>query len=246
MILSTSSNTAVEEVAAVSGLRLWFQLYPFADQAATDALVRRAVDAGAQAIALTVDVPSDADTHPLPLGGFRTPEGITWALHGGDVQILKRLDWDYARREADVGGVPEVLKGILHPDDVGRAADEGFPAVVVSNHGGRTLDAAIPTAIALPDIVAAAGDRVEVYVDGGIRRGGDVLKALGLGARAVLVARPVLWGLALGGADGATTILGRLLRELREDLHFADVADVRAIPDGLVVPARPLPAAVGR
>jgi len=246
MILSTSSNATVEEVGAVPGLTLWFQLYPFEDAAATDALIRRAVSAGAQAIVLTVDVPSDADSHTLPIGGFRTPEGITWGHHGGDVRILERLTWDQAKRIADVGGVPVVLKGILHPDDAVRAADEGFPAVVVSNHGGRTLDAAIPTAMALPDIVAAAVGRIEVYVDGGIRRGGDILKALGLGAQGVLVARPVLWGIALDGARGATTVLGRLLRELREDMAFSDVEDVRAIPDGLVVPARTLPPAHGR
>jgi len=246
MILSTSSNATVEEVGAVPGLTLWFQLYPFEDAAATDALIRRAVSAGARAIVLTVDVPSDADTHTLPIGGFHTPDGITWGHHSGDVRIIEHLDWDAARRIADVAGVPVILKGLLHPEDAGRAADEGFPAVVVSNHGGRTLDAAMPTAMALPDMVAAAAGRVEVYVDGGIRRGGDILKALGLGATGVLVARPILWGLALDGTRGATTILGRLLRELREDMAFADVADVLAIPDGLVVPARPLPPAWGR
>lgn len=241
LILSTSSNVPIEEIGAIAGLTLWFQLYPFADLDFTDALVRRAVAAGAQAIVLTVDVTSEADSHTLPLGGFRTPADITWALHSGAGHILPHLDWDYAKRVADVGGVPVILKGILHPDDAVKAADEGFPAVVVSNHGGRTLDSAIPTAIALPDVVAAAAGRVEVYVDSGIRRGGDVLKALGLGARAALVARPILWGLALGGGAGATTVLGRLLRELREDMAFADVADVQAIPHDLVVPARPLP-----
>jgi 4-hydroxymandelate oxidase len=246
MILSTSSNTDIEEVGAVAGLTLWFQLYPFADLEFTDALIRRAVAAGAEAIVLTVDVTSDADTHTLPLGGFHTPPDITWALHHGAGTILERLDWDYAKRVADVGGVPVILKGILHPDDAVRAADEGFPAIVVSNHGGRTLDAAIPTAMALPDVVAAADGRIEVYVDSGIRRGGDVLKALGLGARAALVSRPILWGLALGGAAGATTVLGRFIRELSEDMAFADVADVRAIPRDLVVPARPLPMPTAR
>lgn len=246
MILSTSSNVPVEEIGAIPGLTLWFQLYPFADMELTDGLVRRSVAAGATAIVLTVDVPSEADTHTLPSGGFRVPDGITWAHHSGDMHILEHLDWDYAKHVADVGGVPVILKGILHPDDAVRAADEGFPAIVVSNHGGRTLDAAIPTAMALPDVVAAAAGRVEVYVDSGIRRGGDVLKALGLGATGVMVARPVLWGLALDGTRGATTIVGRLLRELREDMAFADVADVRAIPDGLVVPARPLPPVWGR
>jgi 4-hydroxymandelate oxidase len=241
LCLSTSTTVAIEEITAVPDLDVWFQLYPFEDRAFTDALVRRVAAAGVRAIALTVDVPTEADSHTLPIGGFKTPEGISWAMHDGAGHIIKRLDWDFARRLADTSGLPIILKGILHPEDAVRAADEGFPAVVVSNHGGRTLDGAIPSAMALPEIVAAAADRLEVYVDGGIRRGGDVLKALGLGARGVFVARPILWGLALGGAAGATTVLGRLIRELSEDLAFADVADVRAIPDGLVVPARPLP-----
>jgi len=246
IVLSTSSNVPVEEVGAIPGLTLWFQLYPFADAELTDSLVRRAVAAGSTAIVLTVDVPSEADTHTLPVGGFRTPEGISWAHHSGSGHILERLDWDFAKHVADVGGVPVILKGILHPDDAIRAADEGFRAVIVSNHGGRTLDSAIPTAMALPDVVAAAAGRVEVLVDSGIRRGADILKALGLGAQGVLVGRPILWGLALDGTRGATTILGRLLRELAEDMAFADVADVRAIPKDLVIPARPLPPVPGR
>ncbi len=113
----------------------------------------------------------------------------------------------------------------------------GFGAIVVSNHGGRTLDGAIPSAMALPACVAAAGDRLEVYVDGGIRRGRHALTALGLGARAVLVGRPVLWGLALGGEAGARTVLARLVRELAEDAEHAGIAETRAIDPSVVVPA---------
>lgn len=252
LILSTSSNVAVEEVAAVPGLDLWFQLYPFEDRALTEGLVRRAVDAGARAIVLTVDVTSPADTHARPPGGFVDPP-LPWAHHSGSPAILRRLDWAYASWIAGIAGVPVVLKGILHPDDVTRAATEGYAGVVVSNHGGRTVDGLVPTAIALRDCAAAAAaaaraaaaaaaeGRLEVYVDGGIREGGHVLRALALGARAVLVARPVLWGLALDGEAGARAILARLLRELSEDMAFADVADVTAVPADLLVPAWPLP-----
>jgi 4-hydroxymandelate oxidase len=239
LILSTSSNHSVEEVAAVPGLDLWFQLYPFEDRAVTERLVRRAVDAGARAIVLTVDVTSEADTHARPAGGFVDPP-LPWAHHDGHGRILRRLDWDYARALAATCGVPVLLKGILHPDDAARAAEEGFAAIVVSNHGGRTLDGAIPSALALPDCVGAAGARLEVYVDGGVRRGSDVLKALALGARGVLLARPVLWALALEGEAGVRAMLGRLLRELTEDMAFADVADANAVPSDLVVPARAL------
>jgi isopentenyl diphosphate isomerase/L-lactate dehydrogenase-like FMN-dependent dehydrogenase len=130
---------------------------------------------------------------------------------------------------------------VLHPDDARRAADAGFAAIVVSNHGGRKLEGAMPGALALPDCVEAAGERLEVYVDGGIRRGGHALTALALGARAVLVARPVLWGLALGGEAGARAVLARLVRELAEDAEHAGVAETRAIDPGIVVPAIPLP-----
>ncbi len=115
--------------------------------------------------------------------------------------------------------LPIVLKGVLHPDDARRAAEEGVAAVVVSNHGGRQLDGAIASLDALPAVAAAAGDRLEVLLDGGVRRGTDVLTALALGARAVLLGRPVLWGLAVGGEAGAARVLSLLRDEL--DLAFA-------------------------
>ena len=130
--------------------------------------------------------------------------------------------------------MPIVAKGVLHPDDARRLADHGVTAVVVSNHGGRTLDGALPTADALEDVVAAVHERMEVYVDGGIRSGADVLRALSLGARAVLVGRPLAWGLAYGGQQGVAHVLSRLRRELEEDSALAGVADTRAIPAGLV------------
>src|SRR6185503_15270431 len=115
-----------------------------------------------------------------------------------------------------------------------RLADHGVAAVVVSNHGGRALDGALPTADALPDVVAAVHERMEVYVDGGIRSGADVLRALGLGARAVLVGRPLAWGLAYGGQQGVTHVLSRIRRELEEDAALAGIPDTRAIPAGVV------------
>jgi 4-hydroxymandelate oxidase len=239
LILSTSSNRSVEEVGAVEGIDLWFQLYPFADPSLTDGLVGRAVAAGARAVVLTVDITSEADTHARPRGGFVDPP-MPWAHHDGRSPILRRLDWAWASALLERAGVPVVLKGLLHPDDVAEAAQRGFAGVIVSNHGGRTLDGAIPTALALEPCAEAAGGRIEVYVDGGVRRGGDVLKALALGARAAVVARPILWGLALGGEAGARTVIGRVIRELGEDMALADVADVRAVPRDLVVEARPL------
>jgi len=235
MILSTSSTVAVEDVAAVPGLDLWFQVYPFEDAQATDSLIGRAVDAGVRAIVLTVDVTHDADVSARPVGGFQGHD-VAYAHHSGHVQVLRHMDWAWAERLAARWGRPVLLKGILHPDDARQAAERGFAGIVVSNHGGRKLDGSMPSALALPACVEAVGGRAEVYVDGGIRRGGHALVGLALGARGVLVARPILWGLALGGTDGVRTVLGRLVRELAEDAALADIRDVTAIDRGILVP----------
>ncbi len=245
MVLSTSSMTPVEELAAVPGIDLWFQLYPFEDAGFTGALVARAVAAGVRAIVLTIDVTSDADASARPVGGF-TSERIVFAHHSGHEPVLRHLDWAWAERLAATCGVPVVLKGVLHPADAAEAASRGFGGIVVSNHGGRTLEGSMPSAMALPDCVAAVDGRSEVYVDGGIRRGGHALIALGLGARGVMIARPTQWGLALGGSDGARRVLARLVRELAEDAAMADIADIRDIPRDIVVPATWLPRAASR
>ncbi len=244
MVLSTNSSVSVDEVARVPGLDLWFQLYPFQDPQQTDRLVGRARDAGARAIVLTVDVTSDADTAARPRGGFAVQD-VRFAHHAGEPG-LRHLTWSWADRLRERCGLPVVLKGILHPDDSARAAAEGYAGIVVSNHGGRKLDGSMPTAFALPACVAAADGRLEVYVDGGIRRGGHALVALALGARAVCVARPILWGLALGGEEGARTVLARLVRELAEDASLADIQDIRAIPMDILVPSQDARDRIGR
>jgi 4-hydroxymandelate oxidase len=236
MVLSTSSSASVEEVASVPGLDLWFQLYPFEDPAVTERLVRRVADAGARCIVLTVDVTSDADASARPPGGFQGRD-IGYAHHSGHEPVLRHMTWDWADRLRATCGLPVVLKGILHPDDAARAAGEGFAGIVVSNHGGRKLDGSMPSALALSACVEAATGRIEVYVDGGIRRGGHALVALALGARGVMVARPLLWGLALGGESGVRAVLERLVRELAQDAAHADILDIRAIPPDILVPA---------
>ena len=128
--------------------------------------------------------------------------------------------------------LPVIVKGILRDDDAARCVEAGAQAVIVSNHGGRHLDTAIATADALPEIVAAVGSKAEVYVDGGIRRGTDILKALALGARAVLVGRPVVWGLAVHGADGVRDVLMHLRNELTRTMALCGVARIAdATPD---------------
>jgi 4-hydroxymandelate oxidase len=134
----------------------------------------------------------------------------------------------------EVGRVPVIVKGVLRADDALARLDAGAAAVAVSNHGGRQLDGALATADALPEIVAAVAGRGDVYVDGGIRRGSDVLKALALGARAVMVGRPVLWGLATGGAQGVTRVLDDLRRELLEALALCGVSQHADLSPDLV------------
>jgi 4-hydroxymandelate oxidase len=234
MIVSTSTTTPIEEIGAVPGLRFFYQLYPWSDYDATIAMVDRAIAAGAKAIVLTVDVSVDIDPKRRPRGGLVAPDWVTYPMHHEGASILLSLDWAYFKRLRDHVKVPIVLKGILHPDDARKAIDAGADAIDVSNHGGRTLDGAIPTAEILPEIVEAVDGRVEVLVDGGIRRGVDILRALALGARAAVVGRPFLWGLAVGGEEGSRRIFSILTNELRQDAAYSGVTDVRTVPRDLV------------
>ena len=218
-VLSTRSTTPVEDVArALGGRPFWYQVYVLRERELTLELVGRAKAAGATALVLTVDVPRLGRRLRDLVNNFVLP------AHLGTIESLDRpgdlADQDPSLTFDDIGwlreatGLPVVAKGVLRGDDARRCVDAGASAVVVSNHGGRQLDTAVSGAAAMPDVVAAVRDRCEVYVDGGVRRGTDVVKALALGARAVLVGRPVLWGLATGGAEGVTAVLADLVAEL--------------------------------
>lgn len=223
-ILSTRSTTPVEEVAAaLDGGPFWYQVYVLQDRDLTADLVRRAAAAGATALVLTADVARLGRRLRDVRNGFVLP------AHLGTVESLDRPgnlgDQDAGLTFADIGwlreatNLPVVVKGVLRGDDARRCVDAGAAGIVVSNHGGRQLDGAISGAAAMVDVLRAVRDEAEVYVDGGVRRGTDVVKALALGARAVLVGRPVLWGLATGGTDGVTEVLRELVAEL--DLAMA-------------------------
>jgi 4-hydroxymandelate oxidase len=233
-ILSSLSNTAMESVFAQATSPRWFQLYIYKDREITLELVQRAEAAGAEAIVLTVDAPGLGTRERDARNNFRLPDGLTvenLAPLGKDnfpeVQGSGLAAYVRANFKEDLGfddldwlcrctRLPVVVKGVCRGDDARRAAEHGAKAVVVSNHGGRQLDTAPATCEVLPDVVEAAGDLCEIYVDGGIRRGSDVLKAVALGASAVLVGRPVLWGLCVGGEQGALQVLEILRRELDE------------------------------
>jgi len=212
----------------------WFQLYIYKDREITRELVQRAEAAGAEAIVLTVDAPGLGTRERDARNSFRLPDGLAVQnlapLGKGDMPKVPGSGLAAYVREnfkSDLGfddldwlcgatRLPVVVKGVCRGDDARRAAEHGAKAVVVSNHGGRQLDTAPATCEVLPHVVEAAGDQCEIYVDGGIRRGSDVLKAIALGARAVLVGRPILWGLTVAGEQGATDVLEILRRELDE------------------------------
>jgi 4-hydroxymandelate oxidase len=239
MILSTLSTTRIEEVVAAASGPVWFQLYIYRDRGATEGLVRRAEAAGCRALVLTVDAPLLGRRERDVRNRFRLPPGLAVANllpegygemppaaadSGLAAYVASFLDpaltWRDVAWLRSITELPILVKGIVRPDDALRAAEAGAAGVVVSNHGGRQLDTSPATLDVLPEIVdalAAHGHRIEVLMDGGVRRGTDVLKAVALGARAVLVGRPVLWGLAAAGEDGAASVL----RLLRDELDLA-------------------------
>ena len=239
VVLSTQASVSLEAIAeAVRPDRgrgpLWFQLYLQHDRGFTQALVQRAEAAGYEALVLTVDAPASGvrdrerragwrlppDVHPVNLAGLPPPPRRE--LHTGQSALFDDLlhhapTWDDLAWLQSMTRLPIVLKGVLHPADARQALSLGAAGLIVSNHGGRTLDTAPATASALPGVVQAVGGAVPVLVDGGIRRGTDVLKAMALGASAVLVGRPAVWGLANAGAAG----VAHVLRLLRDELEVA-------------------------
>jgi isopentenyl diphosphate isomerase/L-lactate dehydrogenase-like FMN-dependent dehydrogenase len=206
MCLSTLSTVGLEEVAeaAPDGAR-WFQLYWGPDRSKVQDLVERAVAAGYRAIVVTVDLPEVGRRERDLRSGFETPASLSDVTDNA----LTWRDLEWLRTHTSL---PILVKGILTGEDAVLATEGGVDGIVVSNHGGRQLDGVAASLDALPEVVEAAGDRAEILLDGGIRRGTDVVKALALGARAVLVGRAALYGLAVDGAEGVERVLG-LLRE---------------------------------
>ena len=249
-VASTLATTPLEDVAEAAESPKWFQLYVHKDRGFTQSLVERAEMAGYDALVVTVDTPVLGRRLRDERNGFALPTGMSMAnllaLTGDDDQgsmlaryVADRHDaaftWSDLAWLKSLSHLPVVLKGIVRVDDAVRAADEGVAGLIVSNHGGRQLDASPATIDALPGIAQAISSRCEVYVDGGIRWGGDVLKALALGARAVLVGRPVLWGLAVDGEEGVVKVLSLLADELSRSMALAGVASVRNVERGMVV-----------
>ena len=242
MTVSTSATTSLADVAAVEPLApKWFQLYRLHSPAHTDDLARRAAEAGYRALVLTVDLPVLGRRLRDRAHRFDLPAHAPPANHPDDgTPAVACPPWtfDDIGRFADVSGLPVVVKGVLRADDAVRCVEAGASAVWVSAHGGRQADPVVASAAALPEIADAVADEVEVYVDGGIRAGSDVLTALALGATAVFVGRPAVWGLATGGADGVSRVLTGLGAELAHTMALCGLSDVRSVPRDTVVPAR--------
>jgi 4-hydroxymandelate oxidase len=227
-LLGVSSNTGVPfDQIGGTGAPWWLQVYMLQQREATARLIDRAVEAGARAIVLTVDTPvvSTKWNADSPVWDLVRDDQIDANLdiHGDHPGLAKARDLtgesiDWLSR---LSGLPVVVKGVLRGDDSVVAADAGASGIVVSNHGGRQLDQAISTVRALPDVVAAVGDRVEVYVDGGVRTGIDILGALAMGGTAVFVGRFALWALVVEGASGIERLLRDLGAELAEAMTLA-------------------------
>jgi 4-hydroxymandelate oxidase len=239
------SSVPIERIAECDG-RVWFQVYWLRDETATLDLVRRAEDAGCEAVMLTVDVPwmgrrlrdirnrfalpAHVRASHFPTGDAahtRTPGGSAVATHTS-LELSPAMTWSAVARLRRHTTLPLVIKGLLSPEDARQAVEHGADAIVVSNHGGRQLDGAVASVDALAEIVGAVAGGCEVLLDSGIRTGTDVLRALTLGATGVLVGRPLLWGLATGGERGAGSVLRLLATELRDVMGLAGCADVAA------------------
>ncbi len=253
MTLSTLATTALEEVAAVATAPAWFQLYVYRDRALTRDLVARAEAARFEALVLTVDAPLLGRRERDARNAFALPPGLVAAnLPSAGPRTLdaapgesglfryfaslmdQSLTWDDVAWLRSITSLPVLVKGVLRGDDASLAIEAGAAGVIVSNHGGRQLDTAIATIDALPEVVAAVAGRVDVLLDGGIRRGTDVVKALALGARGVLLGRPLLWGLAHEGEAGARRVLELLAEELDLALALCGAARLDALTPDLL------------
>jgi 4-hydroxymandelate oxidase len=256
MVVSAIATRTMEEIASSIAAPRWFQLYVWKDREVTAELVKRATRSGYRAICLTVDTPLLGRREKDERNAFTLPPGIGIAnvrpagldgmpdsQHGSAFAkyVKEMLDpavtWRDLAWLRSLTSLPIVVKGIMTMEDAKLAVENGVNGIVVSNHGGRQLDSTPATLDVLPEIVEAVRGRVEVYMDGGIRRGTDVLKAIALGARAVLLGRSPLWGLALGGAEGVRAVLDHLRKEVELAMALSGRSSLGQIDRSLVQPA---------
>jgi isopentenyl diphosphate isomerase/L-lactate dehydrogenase-like FMN-dependent dehydrogenase len=240
MTASTVSTRTLEEIAQAATGPLWFQLYIYYSLRVAEILVHRAEAAGYRAIVLTVDLPRlgnrerDVRNNLNALAPMHEGNFVNVELSEEESDAMVPLTWETVDWLRSLTSLPVLVKGILTAEDAELAVKHGVAGIIVSNHGGRQLDSALASIEALPEVVDAVAGRCEVYMDGGIRRGTDVLKALALGARAVLIGRPVLWGLAVNGAEGACHVLEILRKELELAMVLSGRPTLASIDRSLV------------
>ncbi|SDQ68612.1 alpha-hydroxy acid oxidase [Quadrisphaera sp. DSM 44207] len=253
LVLSTRSSRSLEDVAAAASGPWWFQVYVMKDRRLTESLVRRAAAAGAGALVLTGDTPyvglkrrvsgtrlAVPDDHFLVNLAAHAVPGQSITAQRAAAEQDPAVDLSTIRWLAEVSGLPVLVKGVLRGDDAVACLEAGASGVVVSNHGGRQLDRALPSALALAEVAGAVAGRGAVLVDGGLRSGTDVLVALALGADAVLLGRPVLWALASGGADGVAACVGAVRSHLEHVMALAGACRLDQLgPDLVVAPRAP-------
>lgn len=253
MILSTLANTLLEEVSSAASGPVWFQLYVFKDREITRDLIKRAEAAGVKAIVLTVDAPLLGQRIKDVKNNFNLPTGLTvknLEKHFKENLIVNKNNSglaDYVKKNLDaslnwndlswirsVTNLPLILKGIACREDAIIAAEHNIEGIVISNHGRRQLDTCRATINVLPEVAEAVKGKTEIYLDGGIRRGTDILKSIALGADAVLIGRPVIWGLAYNGENGVTDVLNILRKELDLAMALCGCTDIKNISRELI------------
>jgi 4-hydroxymandelate oxidase len=231
-VVSSTAVDDLEAIAAASDGPKWWQLYLFSDPGLSAEMLSRAVASGYEAICWTVDFPVAGLRHRDTRSGFVMP------FAAGDA-YESNMTWDHLAFVRDhAPGLPILVKGILTAADAALAVEHGVDGIVVSNHGGRQLDPSPASLDVLPEVVEAVAGRIPVLMDGGVRRGTDVVKAIALGAAAVLVGRPVVWGLAAEGEDGVADVLGILRAEVENTMALTGCRSVDEIGAGLLAPAR--------
>lgn len=231
MVLSSYTSKRIEEVVAAGASPLWFQLY-LQEKKATRELVAHAADAGCSALCVTVDTPRLGARDRLTRSGFAFPPLPYRTNDPGS----NPCTWDDIAWIRAATTLPVVLKGILHPEDAELAVHAGASAIVVSNHGGRNLDTVPASIDVLPAIAARVRGRIPVLMDGGIRRGTDIVKAIAFGASAVMIGRPYVYGLAVGGAEGVRDVVGILRRELEQAMALVGQSSLATVDRSVIWP----------
>ncbi|MGM9507411.1 alpha-hydroxy acid oxidase [Larkinella sp. GY13] len=233
-VVSSFTTTPLAEIAQRATGPLWFQLYVRDDRAFTKNLIQEAEALGYRALCITVDTPTPGVRNREHRSRFKLPDGVHTPHMGGPLVEKKPLIWKDIEWIQSFAKTPVLLKGILNPDDAERAVQAGVSGIIVSNHGGRNLDTVPATIDALPRIAERVDQRMPILLDGGIRRGTDVLKAIALGASAVLVGKPICFGLACGGAEGVAKVLQILQYELELAMALTGRATLAGIDRSVI------------